>query len=69
MRAGAGEDHRMAVRERQGRIVPAATQVIARVVVRGAADPARDRRTVVTVFEDDERLLEVGLVVVRPEER
>ena len=56
--------------ERQGRVVPAAPQVVARVVVRRAAEPARDgRRRRPAVLEDDERLLEVGLVVVRAEER
>ena len=69
VRAGAGEDDRVALGEREGRVVPATAQVVAGVVVRSAAEPARDRVAVATVLEHDEGLFEVGLVIVGAEER
>ena len=59
----------MAFGEGQRRVVPASSQVVAVVVMRGTAEPARDGRPAVDVLEDHVRLFEVGLVVVRPEER
>ena len=69
VRPGAGEDDRVVVLDVEGRVVPAAAQVVADVVVGGAAEPARDRAAAVDVLEHDERLLQVRLVVVRAEER
>ena len=59
----------MAIGEREGRIVPATAQVVAGVVVGRAPEPARDGLTAIDVLEHDERLLEVGLVVVGTKER
>ena len=51
------------------RVVPAAPQVVALLVVGGRAEPGGLHRAVVERLEDDEALLEVGLVVVGAVER
>ena len=64
VRAGARVDDRMAVDGLHPRVVPAAPQVVALLVVRRGAEPGRSQLAVVERLEDDEALLEVGLVVV-----
>ena len=51
------------------RVVPASAEVVALLVVGGGAEPGRLHRAVVERLEDDEALLEVGLVIVGALER
>ena len=59
----------MAVDDLKPRVVPAAAQVVALLVVGGRAEPGRLELPVVELLEDDEALLPVGLVVVGALER
>ena len=60
----------MAVDEREGGVVPAPPEVVADIVVGRATDPARHRVGIGRArLEHDHRLFEVGLVVIRAEER
>ena len=68
VRARAGVDDRVVADLDQVRVVPAPAELVAGVVVRGAGEPDRPR-TVRGVLEEDERLLQVRLVVVRAGER
>ena len=63
MRAGTGVDDRVVADQADVRVVPAPAELVAAVVVGGAAEPDRSR-PIRGVLEDDERLLEVGLVIV-----
>ncbi len=69
VRPGTRIDHRMPVDRFHPRVVPAASEVVALLVVRGGAEPGRLDRAVVEGLADDEALLEVGLVVVGALER
>ena len=68
VRAGAGVDHRVVADLLERRVVPAAPQLVADVVVRRGRDPDRPRARR-RVLEIDEDLLPVRLVVVRAVER
>ena len=67
MGAAAGVDHRVRPLQLEIRVVPAAPQLVARVVVRRRRDPHRPG-PVGRVLEVDEHLLPVRLVVVDPGE-
>ena len=69
MRAGARIDDGMSVDRLHPRVVPAASQVVALLVVRRGAEPCRLDRAVIERLAHDEALLEVGLVVVGSLER
>src|SRR5262249_58555115 len=62
VRAGPGEDHRMAVLDRDRRVVPAPPEVIAAVVVRCVGDPGWLWWPVRALRQIDEDLLPVRLV-------
>ena len=66
VRPGTDVDDGMVAHGAQPRIVPASPQLVAAVVVDGAAEPDRPRLR--PVLQHDEYLLQVGLVVVRPVE-
>ena len=70
MRAGARVDDRVAVDGLEPRVVPAAAQVVALLVVGGRAEPGRLASSPSSsCLEDDEALLQVRLVVVGAVER
>ena len=69
MRARARVDHRVAVDQRQPRVVPATTQVVPLLVVGRRAEPRGLDPPVIERLADDEALLPVGLVVVGAIER
>ena len=69
VRSGARVDDRMAVDDLHPCVVPASAQVIALLVMGGGAEPGGTQRAVVEGLEDDEALLQVGLVIVGTLER
>ena len=67
--SGAREDDRMIVLALEERVVPAAAQVRPDLVMGRPGEPDRRRGAVVAFLEEDEALLPVRLVIVRPGER
>ena len=64
VRPRARVDDRMVVDGLETRVVPAAAQVVALLVVGCRAEPGRLHRAVLELLEHDEALLEVGFVIV-----
>src|SRR5690606_41582052 len=68
VRSGSHVDDRVVAVAVQFRVVPAAAQVVAEVLVGGGAHPRRPVLSVGVLDQVDGDLLPVGLVVVRSEE-
>ena len=66
---GPREDDGVVVLPAQEGVVPASAQVRAHLVMCGSGEPDRGCGSVVALLQEDEALLPVGLVVVRPRER